>query len=299
MLCRRLIHQEVSPCVLITLTKDGTDAVKIMKMLLYFGADPDECDIFGRTALHLAAAKNSKLVQALLEAGCSTNRQDNAGRTPLMEACASNAPDAFVTVTMLMDWNGYVALQDEEGATALHCVCMNRKQNRFVRNEIVMKLLLAGLSAGVCDKAAKMALCYELDQFVNGPQDMQFNEASFRVAQTLLHAGARFNPRLKQHQRWIKMVANFSSVDLLRHLLRIAEPTLPLSTLKTLPNLTKSVEDENGLFQKHLRTLSRHVRSLQELSRLVIREMLKGKVLPSVPLLPLPPKLQSYLTLED
>lgn len=28
----------------------------------------------------MAAANNSKLVQALLEAGCSTNRQDNAGK---------------------------------------------------------------------------------------------------------------------------------------------------------------------------------------------------------------------------
>lgn len=53
-------------------------------MLLERGADPNQRDVIGNTALHLAACTNhTEMVTLLLKAGTDINAIDNSGRTPL------------------------------------------------------------------------------------------------------------------------------------------------------------------------------------------------------------------------
>ena len=56
----------------------------IVKLLLEYGADPNQKDIVGNTPLHLAACINKiDIITLLLKAGTDINSSDNCGRTPL------------------------------------------------------------------------------------------------------------------------------------------------------------------------------------------------------------------------
>ena len=61
----------------------------MVQLLLRHGADPDQKDMLGNTALHLAACTNHvPVVTLLLRAGTDVTTLDNNGRTPLQLAQA-------------------------------------------------------------------------------------------------------------------------------------------------------------------------------------------------------------------
>ena len=56
----------------------------IVKLLLEYGADPNQKDVVGNTPLHLAACIDKiDIITLLLKAGTDINSSDNCGRTPL------------------------------------------------------------------------------------------------------------------------------------------------------------------------------------------------------------------------
>lgn len=58
--------------------------LKITKILLENGADPNKTDYYGHTPLHRAASKgNAKIVKLLLEHQVDLDTRDATGSTPL------------------------------------------------------------------------------------------------------------------------------------------------------------------------------------------------------------------------
>ena len=61
--------------------------IEWVKQLLHAGADVNSADVFGQTALHLAALHGHKnVVQLLIDKGANVNPTDESGATPLTYA---------------------------------------------------------------------------------------------------------------------------------------------------------------------------------------------------------------------
>ena len=64
--------------------------VSVVKSLVDHGADVNAKNIFGVSALHLAASNSSEVVEYLIERGAEINMKDHGGHTPLDFAIAQN-----------------------------------------------------------------------------------------------------------------------------------------------------------------------------------------------------------------
>lgn len=83
-------QQKKSPSLtgLFYFAKHGHEAVVIQ--LLAEGANPNQANILGGTALHAASVNGYEaIVAALLKAGADANKADNSGKTPLHMAAAN------------------------------------------------------------------------------------------------------------------------------------------------------------------------------------------------------------------
>ncbi len=90
--------------------------VRIMKMLLAKGADPEAKDSHGISYLPTYGLFDERLVRTLLEAGANVNARDNKGRTALMNAAGYGYEN---TVKLLIAHRADVNLSDNLGRTAL------------------------------------------------------------------------------------------------------------------------------------------------------------------------------------
>ncbi|KAJ5368329.1 ankyrin repeat protein [Penicillium cataractarum] len=69
----------------------GNANQRMVKALIYAGADLSAQDEGGKTALHLACKENAiEIVQCLLDHGANPSAVDHSQRTPLHEACGQN-----------------------------------------------------------------------------------------------------------------------------------------------------------------------------------------------------------------
>jgi len=76
-----LTHDNTSAFVY-ALNTDNHNNHQIIKELLKAGANPNICDVHGRT--HIFYAKDPTIINLLIEAGTDINSQDRDGNTPLM-----------------------------------------------------------------------------------------------------------------------------------------------------------------------------------------------------------------------
>ncbi|XP_070176680.1 26S proteasome non-ATPase regulatory subunit 10-like isoform X2 [Littorina saxatilis] len=299
----RPIHMACSATV-----DDRLNAEQIVEMLVYMGADQEVHDRFGRLPLHVAAANSHRMVRVLLDKGCSINAQDNAGCTALMEACSHNKNDPLDTVTLLLQHDANVHLKDEQGSTGLHCICRTVNLDTELRNQIALLLLHAGLSATVFDYEGRMALCYELDKVLSISYRL-FPQVSLQLIETLVCAGSNLFHNCKDHQYWVRYVANTSSSKTLSALLQILSPVLTRPCLHMIHKIVMDLhpeDDDDGkdddgtaCLQVQVHEMSCTVDSLQLVCRRIIRAKLKGKLLITVPELPLPNRLKRFLTSLD
>lgn len=146
--------------------------LKIIKLMLKKGANPNQRYSYGQTALTYAAANgNDELVMLLIEYGADIDVKDDDGDTPLIFAVSSGN---LSTVMLLLKNGASVNETDNEGRTVLIRSC-----NAQIINEEIVKILLKfGADVNAVDKAGKNAFFYALEHH------------HFRIADILETAGA-------------------------------------------------------------------------------------------------------------
>ena len=165
-----------------------------IKLLLINGADANSADIWGRTALMIAASKNSaNIVKLLIDYGSDINKKINEiGWTPLMESvfscriitrhtaspyASTQSVDTEVLVNtdivkLLVQSGADLNATNECGMTALMLACVQRTHS------IVSILIRAGANLDIADTNKYTALMHAT---------LETNEA---VVKDLLDSGA-------------------------------------------------------------------------------------------------------------
>ena len=121
--------------------------------LLQAGANLEERDGEGRTALHWAAGSSQSpaVVAALLDAGAELEARDDTGRTPLHWAAKWNYSVAVLAT--LVDAGAEVAARDEDDKTPLHWAAHHNESPA-----IVAALLESGAKVAARDEFGKTPL---------------------------------------------------------------------------------------------------------------------------------------------
>jgi len=135
-----------------------------IQSLLIKGANANSTDIWGRTALMIAASKNStKIVQLLIDHGADVNKKiDLIGWTPLMESIfhsriVTQRAEIVVNtdiVKLLVKYGADLDEKNEYGVTALMLASIQRAHS------IVRILLRAGANADIYDDKKLTALMH-------------------------------------------------------------------------------------------------------------------------------------------
>lgn len=116
----------------------------ILQTLLCGGADPEQTNTQGTTALHAAASNDdTEVVRLLLRHGTNKDALDADGFTPLMRALLSPCHPCIKSAFVLLAAGGSVHVQtpaDKGGETALHLAAM------YGDPRLVKALLAAGAS---------------------------------------------------------------------------------------------------------------------------------------------------------
>ncbi|KAJ1610186.1 signal peptide-containing protein [Cryptosporidium canis] len=108
------------------------ESIEISKLLLKFGADPNERDKYRRTPLHTVGLSRNlhpkKMASLLLDAGARINTKDSSKFTPLhVAASRNNVPVVNVLISFGSDKKEYHSIEysvDYDGNTPLHIAAM-------------------------------------------------------------------------------------------------------------------------------------------------------------------------------
>lgn len=102
--------------------------IAVIKLLLSSGADPAAKDLYGCTALHIAAARgHSNIIRLLVKAaGVSVQSHNISNNTPLHYAILNGHLEATSTLLELGAW---VSSRDKYGSVALHFAVMADKNS--------------------------------------------------------------------------------------------------------------------------------------------------------------------------
>lgn len=123
---------------LATLSSNGNQRVRTVKLMLEAGADVNHSGSIGWCPLHRAASDDTcQLTQLLLDAGATANMQNISGDTPLHMATLSGCLD---TVHTLIEAGASLSIQDIEWKTPLE------RAIQTLRPEMLREYLAAGAS---------------------------------------------------------------------------------------------------------------------------------------------------------
>ena len=134
----------------ITIPKPSAESAEVMKLLLWYGADPFPRDIRGMTVLHAICEKGYiEQLQALLSFAVDTSVRDMSGLTPLHYAIYGGHQKVF---EMLIAAGADIHARDDKGRNLLHTAAI-------VSNGDMVKLLLEkGISHTIQDNDGWTAL---------------------------------------------------------------------------------------------------------------------------------------------
>ncbi|XP_014207713.1 ankyrin-3-like [Copidosoma floridanum] len=122
--------------------------------------DVNQVDCSGNTVLHSATAclpvvnDNTRVLEALINAGANVNAANNEGWTPLLYARKLNE------VKLLLDRGANVNATSNSGQTALHQAVVNH-----AGVEVIRGLLVAGCDVNRLDRDHRSALHYAVEEF--------------------------------------------------------------------------------------------------------------------------------------
>ena len=129
-----------------------------IKRLLELGADIQQLDYDGWSALHFAARDSSpEIIEYLLSLGMTVNMTDKSGQTPLMCACYKGG--GLDNIKRLLELGADIQqLEFNDGWSALHFA------SRDSSPEIIEYLLSLGMTVNMTDKSGQtplMCACYK------------------------------------------------------------------------------------------------------------------------------------------
>lgn len=135
------------------------EARELVERCLEAGAEPDDADEAGNTALHMCGvdlSPNASLIRVLLEAGAPVDRPNAVGVTPIMRAARLHDAKA---VKRLLRHRPRLDARDHRGWTVLHHAAAHRP-HRDEREVEVLKLLRSksGLEPNVADSEGNTPL---------------------------------------------------------------------------------------------------------------------------------------------
>ncbi|EAY15979.1 ankyrin repeat protein, putative [Trichomonas vaginalis G3] len=149
--------------------------LSLLKYFLSHGANINEKNENGETALHIAALNNSKeTAELLISHGANINEKDNSKRTPLFDAAENNSKE---TAELLISHGANINEKDKYGQTALHYAA------RFNSKETAELLISHGAVINEKDKDGETTLRYAA----------RFN--SKEIAELLISHGANINEK--------------------------------------------------------------------------------------------------------
>ncbi|KAL4934812.1 hypothetical protein BDV06DRAFT_217862 [Aspergillus oleicola] len=154
--------------------------VRILQILLDYGASTEGRDRKGRTAVMTAAWKNHfHVLQVLIARGADVNARDNRGRNVLHNLAADKTCDwGEDVIRVLLGTVCAVDAQDELGRTPLHWACATGKES------IITLLLRHGADVNACSDGNWTPLHNACDR------------GSKSIVKRLLEAGALINAQL-------------------------------------------------------------------------------------------------------
>ncbi|MBP9901478.1 MAG: ankyrin repeat domain-containing protein [Verrucomicrobia bacterium] len=132
------------------------ERTELLKLLGRSGADLDERDEYGDTALHRAAREYSdEHVTELIAGGTSLNATNRLGRTPLHASVEKLGGWGAEPIEALLRAKPDVNAQDHAGLTPLHVLAMSES---YYKREATRALLEAGADPKIRDRRGRTAM---------------------------------------------------------------------------------------------------------------------------------------------
>ena len=175
---------------------------EVVELLLRFNADPNiPADIDGTTPLMIACShRQKKIVKLLLQAGAYVDLQgkDSYGRQTALHTPAYD--NATEILSLLLDAKANVNIQNIDGYTPMHYICVNGNE------EMVQRFLSAGADVNLCSHKG------------DSPLHAAVISNHTKIVETLLNAGADPNLASENNDTFLHlacMVGNEKIVQLL------------------------------------------------------------------------------------
>ncbi|KAK6194502.1 hypothetical protein SNE40_000126 [Patella caerulea] len=267
------------------------NVLTIVKLLLKSGTDVNLRDNTGKTALLLCAKLENliidvdSLIRLLIDNGADVHAGDNIGKTALMETVGSNNRQL---VEILLDEHADVNQRNREGHTALFYLNTTTLNRRWVN---ILKLILMNGYDGTTNAHGR----YLIPMLTNELLNME----DIDIILYLLIENYQLFPSSEMRSIFITIKETFSDVLMVGKILyengtshEIVASLYP--TPEDSPKLQQQVDSNATDFREY-----RKGRNLQCICRRAIRSVIGAGILTKITKLPLPRKLQEFMTLKD
>lgn len=150
------IRNDIGETALFFATRSGN--LEVVRLLVSKGADINQKDKNGDSLFDLALMNDYlPIIEYLLSEGYKVNTLDRKGQTPLMKTISF--PGNIDTINLLLENDADIALEDNNGNTALHYAAINNN------SEAVTLLLAKGAKWDLRNKRGQTAIDVALDNF--------------------------------------------------------------------------------------------------------------------------------------